>query len=99
MGAKSFSDHGSGSAGGGGSMPDVATLRSLTVQRPKGREDTIYVQYEQEGVLVTDQAAHKWGRFPKSKLRCGLHLFRRKLQDVGNSVHQESGDLGVVAHG
>ena len=32
MGTKSFSDQGSGSGGAGGSMPDVATLRSLTVQ-------------------------------------------------------------------
>ena len=63
IGAKSFSDHGSGS-----------TLGSVTVQRPEGREDTIHVQYEQEGVLVTDQAADERGGLPKSKLRGSLHL-------------------------
>ena len=93
IGAKSFSDHGSGSGGEGGSMPDVATLDSLTVQRPQGREHTIQVQYEQERLLVTDQAADEGGRLPKSKLGRGLHLLGGKLQHVGNPVHHQSGDL------
>ena len=97
IGAKSFSDHGSGSAGGGGSMPDVATLDSLTVQRPEGREDTIHVQYEQEAILVTDQAADERGRLPKSKLRGGLHFLGRELQHVRDPVDQQAGDLDVAA--
>ena len=69
IGAKSFSDQGSGSAdGGGGSMPDVATLDSLTVQRRQGRKDSVHIQYEQECVVVTDQPAHEGGCLPEAEL-------------------------------
>src|SRR5208283_3053393 len=88
--AKSFSDQGSGSDGGGGSMPDVATLDSLTVQRRQGRKNPIQIQYEQKTILVTDQPADERGCFPKSQLRRGLHLFRRELEDVGNTVDYQS---------
>ena len=54
--------------------PDVATLSPLTVQRPESREDTIHVQYEQEAILVTDQAADERGGFPETELRRRLHL-------------------------
>ncbi len=64
--AKSFSDQGSDSDGEGGSMPDVATLGSLTIQRCQGRKNPIQIQYEKKTVLVTDQPADKWRRFPKS---------------------------------
>jgi hypothetical protein len=66
IGVKSFSDQASGSVGGGGSIPDVATLDSLAVQLRQSRENTIQIQYEQERLLVTDQAADEWSRFPKS---------------------------------
>src|SRR5271166_2030913 len=95
MGAKSFSDQGSDSAGGGGSMPDVATLHSLTVQRPEGRENPIYVQYEQKRLLVTDQATDVGCRVPKSKLRRGLHFFGGKLQHVGDPIDKQSRDLDL----
>src|SRR5271157_5664578 len=94
--AKSFSAQGSESDGGGGSMPDVATLESLTAQRRQGSENPIQIQYEQETLLVTDQPADEWGRFPKSQRR-GLHFFRGELEDVGNTVHDESGHLRVIA--
>ena len=78
-------------------MPDVATLDSLTVQRRQGRKDPIQIQYEQETLLVTDQPADERGRFPKSQLRGGLHFFRRELEDVGNTVHDKSRHLRVIA--
>src|SRR5262249_52958123 len=65
IGAKSFSDQDSKSGGSGG-VPDVATLHSLTVQRPESREDTIHVQYEQEAIQVTNQAANERGRLPEA---------------------------------
>src|ERR1700735_5591626 len=95
--AKSFSDQASKSGGSGG-VPDVATSHSLTVQRPEGREDTIHIQYEQEAILVTDQAANEGSCLPKSQLRRGLQLFGRKLQDVGDPIDQEARDL-VIAQG
>ena len=96
--AKSFSDHASKSGGSGG-VPGVATSHSLTVQRPKGRKDTIHIQYEQEAILVTDQAANEGGCLPKSQLGRGLQFVGRELEDVGDPIDQEAGDQDVAARG
>jgi hypothetical protein len=93
IGAKSFSDQGSGSVGEGGSIPDVATLNSLAVQLRQSRENTIQIQYEQERLLVTDQAPHERGRFPKTQLRRGLDFVLREFENVGDPVHYQPGDL------
>src|SRR5437868_5271294 len=83
IGTKSFSDQGSGSAdGGGGSMPDVATLNSLTVQQCQRGKHPIHVKYEQEPFLVTDEPSNKRGGFAESQLRRRLYFLGGKLKDV-----------------
>src|SRR5262245_11272215 len=94
IGAKSFSDQDSKS-GGGGSVPVVATSESLTVHRGQGREDTIHVHYEQEAILVTDQAPYERARLAQPKLWRRLDFLGSEFQHVGNPIHQQSRDLGI----
>ena len=93
MGAKSSTDHGSGSEAGeaeevvAGGNESAGTSESPSGQRTgERRKYSVDIQYEEEPLLVTDETPNKRRRFSESKRGRGLHFFRGEIQHVGDTI-------------
>ena len=93
MGAKSSTDHGSGSEAGeedeaiAGGSESAGTSESPSGQRTgERRKHPVDIQYEEEPLLVTDETPNKRRGLSKSKRGRGLHFLGGEIQNVGDTI-------------